>query len=113
MAALLITLTDCLVGPARYYEGTGVHDATTPRRPRPPGSGSPPRAPRRRCARTGRRADATLPPPDGGDPPTTYSRRFSVDRDDRRGLVLFFHFGDPDAGNTYVMTRRPTATTAP
>ncbi|MEU7068976.1 hypothetical protein AB0B30_00925 [Streptomyces narbonensis] len=60
-----------------------------------------------------RRADATMPPPDGGDPPTAYTWRFYVDRDDRRELVLFFHFGDPDAGNAYVMTRKPTATTAP
>ncbi|MFG2901321.1 hypothetical protein ACGFZH_30060 [Streptomyces zaomyceticus] len=158
VAALLITLTGCLAGPAQYYEGTGVHDATAAEaagvwestqgtamtlRPdetatvtrldgwdfdfdegwRLSGRGAwslsdTPDGQRLRLeltARTGvdRRADATRPPPDGGEPPTTYAWRFHVDRDDRRRLVLFFHFGDPDAGNTYVMTRRPSATAAP
>ncbi|MEU7278088.1 hypothetical protein AB0A69_04750 [Streptomyces sp. NPDC045431] len=38
-------------------------------------------------------------------PPATYSWRFSVRRDPREALELFFFFGDPDIGNTYVMTR--------
>ncbi|MEV4938685.1 hypothetical protein [Streptomyces zaomyceticus] len=158
VAALLITLTGCLAGPAQYYEGTGVHDATaaeaagvwesvegTAMTLRPDGTATVTRLDGwdfdfdegwrlsgrgawsladtpdgqllrlELTARTGvdRRADATASPPDGGDAPTAYSWRFYVDRDDRHGLVLFFHFGDPDAGNTYVMTRRPSATTAP
>ncbi|WP_237749538.1 glycoside hydrolase family 43 C-terminal domain-containing protein [Streptomyces sp. SS] len=60
-----------------------------------------------------KRDDATTPPPDGGEAPTTYSWRFYVDRNDRRELVLFFFFGDPDAGSTYVLTRKPSATAAP
>ncbi|QES04150.1 hypothetical protein DEJ44_00015 [Streptomyces venezuelae] len=45
-------------------------------------------------------ADPSLP-----DPPSTYSWYFHVDRDKHDGLVLFFMYGDPDIGNTYVMTR--------
>ncbi|KQX70795.1 hypothetical protein [Streptomyces sp. Root1310] len=37
--------------------------------------------------------------------PSTYTWRFYVDRDTHRKLVLFFFYGDPDAGNTYLMTR--------
>ncbi|MFJ8112688.1 hypothetical protein [Streptomyces sp. NPDC096132] len=38
-------------------------------------------------------------------PPSTYTWHFYVDRDDRDALVLFFLYGDPDVGNTYVMSR--------
>ncbi|MCX4980406.1 hypothetical protein [Streptomyces sp. NBC_00572] len=59
------------------------------------------------------RADATTPLPDATDAPTTYTWRFFVDRDKQKKPVLFFFFGDPDAADTYVMTRKPTATAAP
>ncbi|MFF3757719.1 hypothetical protein [Streptomyces sp. NPDC002185] len=39
------------------------------------------------------------------EPPSTYSWSFSVDRDSHDALKLFFFYGDPDIGNTYVMTR--------
>lgn len=42
------------------------------------------------------------PPP---EPPSTYSWNFYVDRAQRDELTLFFFYGDPDAGNTYAMTR--------
>ncbi|MFJ6186448.1 hypothetical protein [Streptomyces sp. NPDC092295] len=42
------------------------------------------------------------PPP---EPPSTYTWYFYVDRAQQDELTLFFFFGDPDAGNTYVMTR--------
>ncbi|MGW2614123.1 hypothetical protein [Streptomyces sp. NPDC001500] len=50
------------------------------------------------------RADAPAPtaPP---DVPPAYEWRFWVDRDAHDELVLFFFYGDPDAGNTYLMTR--------
>ncbi|WP_395360192.1 hypothetical protein ACHGLA_09920 [Streptomyces sp. YH02] len=63
--------------------------------------------------KVGTRADATAPPPDLTEAPTTYTWRFFVDRDKQRRPVLFFFFGDPDLGNTYVMTRKPPATAAP
>ncbi|MEU8621302.1 hypothetical protein [Streptomyces sp. NPDC048623] len=45
-------------------------------------------------------------------PPTTYTWHFYVDRDQHRALKLFFFYGDPDIGNTYVMRRQaaPRAT---
>ncbi|MFE4451334.1 hypothetical protein [Streptomyces sp. NPDC056796] len=42
------------------------------------------------------------PPP---EPPSTYAWNFYVDRAQRDGLKLFFFYGDPDAGNTYLMSR--------
>ncbi|MFJ5830235.1 hypothetical protein [Streptomyces sp. NPDC093089] len=158
VAALLATLTACLAGPAQYYEGTGVHDATaaevagawesvegTAMTLRPDGTASVTRLDGQdfdfdqgwrlsgkgtwsladdrggqgvRLELTTRtevdhRADATMPLPAGTDAPTTYSWCFHVDRDDKRRLVLFFFFGDPDGGSTYVMTRKPSATAAP
>ncbi|MEU4060829.1 hypothetical protein AB0F25_00130 [Streptomyces wedmorensis] len=158
VAALLAALTGCLAGPAQYYEGTDVHDATaaevagtwkstegTAMTLRPDGTATVTRLDGEdfdfdegwRLSGTGtwsladdangqdvrlelttrtkvdKRADATTPPPDGGDAPTTYGWRFFVDRDEQRGLVLFFFFGDPDAGSTYVLTREPSATAAP
>ncbi|MFJ2562713.1 hypothetical protein ACIO02_06890 [Streptomyces sp. NPDC087568] len=38
-------------------------------------------------------------------PPSEYSWSFYADRDQHDELKLFFFFGDPDIGNTYVMTR--------
>ncbi|MER6471448.1 hypothetical protein [Streptomyces collinus] len=45
-------------------------------------------------------ADASTP-----DPPSKYAWSFYVDRDQHDELKLFFFYGDPDIGNTYVMTR--------
>ncbi|WP_424861689.1 hypothetical protein [Streptomyces sp. MMS24-I29] len=47
--------------------------------------------------------------------PTTYSWDFYVDRDARKKLVLFFFFGDPDSGSSYVMQRfgAPSAVVTP
>ncbi|GGY54466.1 hypothetical protein GCM10010363_39590 [Streptomyces omiyaensis] len=39
------------------------------------------------------------------EPPSAYTWSFHVDRDRHDGLRLFFFYGDPDLGNTYVMTR--------
>ncbi|MFF7442952.1 hypothetical protein [Streptomyces sp. NPDC008122] len=39
------------------------------------------------------------------EPPSTYAWRFYVDRDGHDEPKLFFFYGDPDVGNTYVMTR--------
>ncbi|MFJ6016761.1 hypothetical protein [Streptomyces sp. NPDC092952] len=51
--------------------------------------------------------------PDSGtsdtDAPSTYSWSFYVDRDKRDAPVLFFFYGDPDIGNTYVMEREPAS----
>ncbi|MFE9628316.1 hypothetical protein [Streptomyces sp. NPDC006527] len=38
-------------------------------------------------------------------PPTTYTWHLHVDRDQNEGLRLFFFHGDPDVGNTYVLSR--------
>ncbi|MGW0877459.1 hypothetical protein ACWD3Z_44410 [Streptomyces sp. NPDC002740] len=53
---------------------------------------------------TGTRA-ATPAPTASPEAPSTYTWRFHVDRDTDRELVLFFFYGDPDAGNTYLLTR--------
>lgn len=39
-------------------------------------------------------------------PPATYTWDLYVDRGQDGGLRLFFFYGDPDAGNTYVLSRR-------
>ncbi|MFF9819588.1 hypothetical protein [Streptomyces sp. NPDC014006] len=44
--------------------------------------------------------DASAP-----DPRSTYAWSFYVDRDQHAELKLFFFYGDPDIGNTYLMTR--------
>ncbi|CAL9645085.1 hypothetical protein [Streptomyces sp. enrichment culture] len=44
-------------------------------------------------------------PPSPPRPPSRYSWSFYVDRDQHDELRLFFFYGDPDIGNTYVMTR--------
>ncbi|WP_240802467.1 hypothetical protein [Streptomyces sp. A0642] len=52
------------------------------------------------------RAAATAPDASADEPPSTYSWSFYVDRDrDQHEWELFFLYGDPDGGNTYVMTR--------
>ncbi|WP_053849422.1 hypothetical protein [Streptomyces sp. NRRL B-24085] len=45
-------------------------------------------------------ADTSAP-----EPPSTYVWSFYVDRDQHDEVKLFFFYGDPDAGNTYAMTR--------
>ncbi|WP_331749498.1 hypothetical protein [Streptomyces sp. NBC_00046] len=44
--------------------------------------------------------DASTP-----EPPSTYVWSFYVDRDQHDKLKLFFFYGDPDIGNTYMMAR--------
>lgn len=55
--------------------------------------------------RVDRRLPVTATGASAPEPPSTYSWEFSVDRDRRGALTLFFFYGDPDAGNAYVMTR--------
>ena len=43
------------------------------------------------------------------EPPSTYAWSLYADRDQRDELKLFFFYGDPDIGNTYVMTRETGA----
>ncbi|MFB7591272.1 hypothetical protein [Streptomyces sp. NPDC056169] len=45
------------------------------------------------------------------DPPSVYSWDFYVRRDERDALELFFFVGDPDIGNTYVMSREAESST--
>ncbi|MFG3283209.1 hypothetical protein [Streptomyces sp. NPDC048111] len=45
--------------------------------------------------------DVPAPPP-----PSAYTWSFFVDHDRHDALVLFFFFGDPDAGSMYLMSRR-------
>lgn len=57
--------------------------------------------------RTGveRRVTATAADVSAPDPPSTYTWHFYVHRNPHEALELFFFYGDPDVGNTYVMTR--------
>lgn len=55
--------------------------------------------------RVDRRLPVTATGASAPEPPSTYSWEFSVDRDRHRALTLLFFYGDPDAGNAYVMTR--------
>ncbi|MFD6285848.1 hypothetical protein [Streptomyces sp. NPDC060205] len=50
------------------------------------------------------RSPATATDTASPEPPSTYSWSFYVDRDQHDELKLFFFYGDPDVGNTYVMT---------
>lgn len=43
--------------------------------------------------------------PSTPEPPPTYTWYFYVERDQYGELKLFFFYGDPDAGNAYLMTR--------
>ncbi|MFI9771216.1 hypothetical protein ACIHJG_30710 [Streptomyces sp. NPDC052415] len=52
------------------------------------------------------RSPATTTDTSTPEPPSTYRWSFYVDRDQRDELKLFFFYGDPDIGNTYVMTRK-------
>ncbi|MFB6783040.1 hypothetical protein ACFCX0_38285 [Streptomyces sp. NPDC056352] len=55
--------------------------------------------------RVGRRFPVTTTDASTPEPPSTYAWSFYVDRDPHDDLELFFFYGDPDIGNTYVMTR--------
>ncbi|MFB7448186.1 hypothetical protein [Streptomyces sp. NPDC056194] len=55
--------------------------------------------------RVERRSPATATDTSTPEPPSTYVWSFYVDRDQHDELKLFFFYGDPDIGNTYVMTR--------
>lgn len=61
----------------------------------------------RLTARTRVETRSPVPAADASDsePPSAYAWSFYADRDQRDELKLFFYFGDPDAGNTYVMSR--------
>ncbi|MFB7362072.1 hypothetical protein [Streptomyces hydrogenans] len=59
--------------------------------------------------RVEQRTSVPVADPSAAEPPSTYSWSFSVDRDQRDELVLFFMYGDPDIGNMYVMSREPGA----
>ncbi|MFE5595862.1 hypothetical protein [Streptomyces sp. NPDC056549] len=149
---VVAVLTAC-AGPYQYYEGTGLHDATTAEIAgawenvegtrvvlradgtalldrldgqhfdfedgwRLSGTGTWQLADGDggqfvRLALTARtrvetRPGMTAAAPSAPEPPSTYSWSFDVDRDEREALVLFFFYGDPDIGNTYVMTRETT-----
>ncbi|MFS0691245.1 hypothetical protein [Streptomyces nitrosporeus] len=63
-----------------------------------------------RLALTARtRVESRSPSPATGtpapEPPSAYAWSFYVDRDQHDRLKLFFFYGDPDNGNTYVMSR--------
>lgn len=51
------------------------------------------------------RFPATVTDTSTPEPPSTYAWSFNVDRDQHDELQMFFFYGDPDIGNTYVMTR--------
>ncbi|MDX3307548.1 hypothetical protein ACWGH3_21835 [Streptomyces sp. NPDC054884] len=53
------------------------------------------------------RSDATAPT-ESPAAPSAYTWHFQADRGEHEDLVLFFFYGDPDAGNTYVMQRAGT-----
>ncbi|WP_254076330.1 hypothetical protein [Streptomyces sp. P3] len=146
---VLAGLAAC-AGPYQYYEGTGIHDATTTEvaggwenvegthvvlrrdgtalfekldgqdfdfddgwRLSGPGTwqltdgGGGQVVRLALTARTGveSRSSATATGTSAPEPPSTYAWSFYVDRDQHDELKLFFFYGDPDIGNTYVMTR--------
>jgi hypothetical protein len=51
------------------------------------------------------RSPATVTDASALEPPSAYAWSFYVDRDKHDEVRLFFFYGDPDAGNRYVMTR--------
>ncbi|WAZ27341.1 hypothetical protein STRCI_008413 [Streptomyces cinnabarinus] len=55
------------------------------------------------------RSSATATDASAPEAPSTYVWSFYVDRDQHDELKLFFFYGDPDIGNTYVMTRETGA----
>ncbi|MFD7165431.1 hypothetical protein [Streptomyces violascens] len=55
------------------------------------------------------RSPATVSDTSAPEPPSTYAWSFYVDRNQHDELKLFFFSGDPDIGNTYVMSRETGA----
>lgn len=54
------------------------------------------------------RVDKRASEADGNQPPSAYNWSLYVDRSKRKHeLKLFFFYGEPDIGNTYVLTRTP------
>ncbi|MFF8867556.1 hypothetical protein ACF08B_36550 [Streptomyces sp. NPDC015139] len=149
LMVFLAALTAC-AGPYQYYEGTGVHDATTTEvaggwenvegtrvvlrkdgtalvekldgqdfdfedgwrlsgtgtwQLTDGGGGQVVRLALKSRTRVESRSSATATGASVPEPPPTYAWSFYVDRDQRDELRLFFFYGDPDIGNTYVMTR--------
>lgn len=149
LIAVLAVLTAC-AGPYRYYEGTGLHDATAAEVTggwqnvegtrvvlRKDGTallekldgqdfdfedgwrlsgtgtwqltddegGQVVRLALAVRTRVENRSPATAADTATPEPPSTYTWSFYVDRDQHDELKLFFFYGDPDIGNTYVMTR--------
>ncbi|MFM9478444.1 hypothetical protein [Streptomyces scabiei] len=51
------------------------------------------------------RSPATAAASAAPEPPSTYAWSFYVDRNQHDEVTLFFFYGDPDSGNTYLMTR--------
>ncbi|MFD7639112.1 hypothetical protein ACFV4P_00510 [Kitasatospora sp. NPDC059795] len=63
-------------------------------------------------ARTDNRPGVT-PDPSANAAPTTYRWRFYVKRGQQQQLELFTFVGDPDTGNTYLLTRSPNQDPTP
>ncbi|MFD5068532.1 hypothetical protein ACFWNC_11465 [Streptomyces sp. NPDC058369] len=154
IAALCGLVLAACAGPAQYYSGTGVHDATAAQVTghwsnvegtrvelredgtavlrkldgqdfdydegwRLSGTGTWRLADTdggqvvRLALKTSTGVDERAPEPAGVQapsadtrPPTTYDWSLYVDRSKReREVKLFFFYGDPDSGNTYVLTR--------
>ncbi|WP_426367559.1 hypothetical protein [Streptomyces sp. E-08] len=151
---VVVTLLAACAGPYQYYEGTGLHDATTAEvagawenvegtrvvlrgdgtalldrldgqdfdfedgwrlsgtgtwRLADDDGGQVVRLALTARTRVAMRPGLTAADPSAPEPPSTYAWSFYVDRDERDALVLFFFYGDPDIGNTYVMARETTA----
>ncbi|CAM5475955.1 hypothetical protein GCM10010329_30370 [Streptomyces spiroverticillatus] len=156
LPALALALVTACAGPAQYYEGSGLHDATPTEATgdwsgaegtrvtlRPDGTATLRRLDgqdfdfdtgwrltgtgtwKLSDARAGQRVRLTLakrtavdrrtpatpapdaPAPDASAPetPSTYTWSLDVRRNPQKALELYFFFGDPDAGNTYVLRR--------
>ncbi|WNO76802.1 hypothetical protein [Streptomyces sp. AM8-1-1] len=51
-------------------------------------------------------AERLDPSPERGPAPETYRWTFELQRDDKKQLMLYFFFGDPDSRSTYVLERK-------
>jgi hypothetical protein len=149
LMVVLAALTAC-ADPYQYYEGTGIHDATTTEvaggwenvegtrvvlredgtalfekldgqdfdfedgwrlsgtgtwQLTDGGGGQVVRLALTARTRVESRSPATATGSSAPEPPSIYTWSFYVDRNQHDELKLFFFYGDPDVGNTYVMTR--------
>jgi hypothetical protein len=147
---LVLTAVTACAGPYQYYEGTGLHDATTAEvagawesvegtrvelredgtallqrldgqdfdfedgwrlsgtgtwRLTDDDNGQDVRLALTARTRAERRSPVTATDAAVPEPPSTYVWHFFVRRDEDGELELFFFYGDPDIGNTYVMKR--------